>query len=268
MGGSLSTFRRVLSRHKEKISNSEKLYVSAIKNVLMDDGISLNENKFIINALTRACKLKNDQVRTRLQIQRKMMDMLLSKTQKVFSEQPYLSVMYTTLFSTAYYGLFRVGELTSGTHRILVTDVHMAENKQKILFLLRTSKTHGRDSKPQLVKIQSKSKNGKSLSQNQSSRSSFCPYQLLRRYIRIRPRYINDKEPFFIFRDFSPVTPEHMRSTLKLVLEEAGFRKDCYDTHSFRIGRTTDLVNQMGISIETAKKLGRWRSNCIYKYIS
>ena len=67
--------------------------------------------------------------------------------------QIYLKILYKTLFSTAYYGLFRVGELTSGSHPVLVGDVHVSENKNKFLFLLRTSKTHWKDVKPQRVKI-------------------------------------------------------------------------------------------------------------------
>ena len=67
--------------------------------------------------------------------------------------QPYLSCLYTALFSTAYYGLFRSSELTAGPHAVKVADVHVGENKKKLLFVLRSSKTHNRGVKPQMVKI-------------------------------------------------------------------------------------------------------------------
>ena len=59
------------------------------------------------------------------------------------------------MFSTAYFGLLRVGEMCAGSHPILVNDVHIAENKKKFMFLLRSSKTHGKYNKPQQVKITS-----------------------------------------------------------------------------------------------------------------
>ena len=109
--------------------------------------------------------------------------------------QPYLAVLYQALFSTAYFGLFRVSEITlsPSEHVIRVTDVHMGQNTKKILFVLRSSKTHGPYAKPQMIKISS--------SPMGTERTSvYCPYQLLRNYISMRPKFISAAEPFFIFR--------------------------------------------------------------------
>ena len=191
--------------------------------------------------------------------------MLIDKTHALFSNQPYLDALYTALFSTAYFGMFRVGELTSGEHPVLVNDVQIDRNKQKILFILRTSKTHGYHAKPQLVKIQSYSM--KSDTNHQNKNSCNCPYSILRTYISMRPRFHHKNEPFFIFRDFSPVRPYHMRKVLKITLRKCGFEENCYDTHSLRTGRTEDLVNVQQVPIDVVKKLGRWKSNCIYRYL-
>ena len=136
-----------------KQSSTVHSYVSAIKNVLKDDGHKIQEDQFLIASLTRACKLKNDSFRTRLPIQQSMLAMILKKVDKLFPGQPYLKILYQALFSTAYFGLFRVGELTKGDHPVLACDIHIGFNKRKLLFILRTSKTHGKGSKPQLVKI-------------------------------------------------------------------------------------------------------------------
>ena len=56
---------------------------------------------------------------------------------------------------TGYYGLLRVGELTISPHTIKAMDVHKAENKNKILICLRTSKTHDRSNQPQIIKLDS-----------------------------------------------------------------------------------------------------------------
>ena len=69
------------------------------------------------------------------------------------TNQEYLGKLYTAIFSSAYYGLLRIGEIAKGSHPILAKDVQIGLNKKKILFILRTSKTHWKDSKPQLIKI-------------------------------------------------------------------------------------------------------------------
>ena len=88
-----------------------------------------------------------------------MLEVLLKTVTKHFTDinQPYLVFLYRALFSTAYYGLFRLSKLMSGTlgsHPIQARDVHIGDNKRKMLFALRTSKTHGEDVEPQIVKIE------------------------------------------------------------------------------------------------------------------
>ena len=55
-----------------------------------------------------------------------------------------------------------------------------------------------------------------------------------------------------VFRNRDPVRPHHMRSTLKTILQFAGFDHKLYDTHSFHIGAASWLL-QLGISVETIK---------------
>ena len=181
--------------------------------------------------------------------------------------------MYSCLLSTAYYGLFRVSELTSGVHPVLACDVQIAKNKKKLLFILRTSKNHAKNAKPQMVKISSldkkkretilEKKHHESFS---NSSLSFCPYNLLKNYLCCRGPYKSLTEPFFILQDGSPVTPAMMRSCLKKVLKECGFDERLYGTHSLRSGRTDDLL-KLGLLVKTIKKLGRWKSNTIFKYL-
>ena len=135
-----------------------KSYISAIKAVLKEDGVELNENKYLLASLTKACKLKNDTVQSRFPIQKGLLSLILSKIEVIYDTQPYLLTLYQALISTAYFGMFRVGELAESTHAIKATDVHVAKNKRKMRFILRTSKTHWHDSKPQIVKICSENK--------------------------------------------------------------------------------------------------------------
>ena len=55
--------------HCNRKSSTIKSYVSAIKAVLNNIDVCIDEDRFILNSLTRACKLKNDSVTIRFPIQ-------------------------------------------------------------------------------------------------------------------------------------------------------------------------------------------------------
>ena len=232
-------------------------YISAIKSVLADDGVILNEDRYLLNALTKACKMTNDRVRTRLPIQKGLLNMILRHTALIYDQQPYLKTLYMSLFATGYYGLFRVGELTTGTHPIKAVDVHVAMNKNKLMFVLRSSKTHDESMKPQTVKI---------TAEGESTNTACCPFRLLQSYLRVRRSCRQKNEPFFIFRDRTPVTPVHARRVLKEALIRARIDSNFYDFHSFRAGRALDL-RKMNFSVESIKFLGRWQSNAVFTYL-
>ena len=107
-----------------------KSYVSAIKNVLKTDGYEWDDSKVLLNCLTKACKLENDKVKTRLPIQVGLLDILLFEIDRIYHNQEFLAIMYKAMFALSYYGLFRVGELASGDHPVKAKDVHVARNKR------------------------------------------------------------------------------------------------------------------------------------------
>ena len=256
----------------KKQSSTVKSYISAVKDVLKSLGITLNQDEYLLTSLTRACQLNNDSVRLRLPIRRGMLNILLQNVNFYYNniQQPYLACLYMTLLSTAYFGLFRVGELTSGNHPVLAKDVQIGYNKKKILFILRTSKTHGKNVPPELVKISNQNVIGKRNKNNKKLASSagkqFCRYQLLRSYAKLRGPYHTDHDPFFVFSDGSPVKPQNLRICLKKSLKMTGFEPSLYSLHSLRSGRTVDLW-KCGLSVESIKKLGRWKSNAVFKYL-
>ena len=177
----------------------------------------------------------------------------------MYASQPYLECLNKTIFIVAYYGLFRVGDITKSQHSIKACNVNIANNKDKLLFVLYSSKTHGKESRPQKVKISGTEKYSK-------VKRFFCPFKLTRKYIAMRGNYIDTNEQFFIFRDRTPVTPLHLRTVLHQTLKRTGINENLYNCQSFRIGRTSDLV-KMGYSIEEVKRFGCWKSNAVYKYI-
>ena len=244
-------------------SNSVKSYVSAIKKILVDDGYEWEDKKVLLHSLTRACKLVNDKVKTRLPIQCGLLELILGELRRYFygRNQVYLEILYKALFALGYYGLLRVGELTASEHVIKAQNIHVASNKDKILVVLYSSKTHGYESRPQKVKITSNIRAGSSLHQYRT----FCPFKLMKDYFHIRGEF-GENEQFFVFRDGSPVLPDHARKVLRQMLDRLGLNSALYDMHSLRIGRASDLA-KFNYSISETKFLGRWKSNTVYKYI-
>ena len=188
-----------------KKSNTIKSYVSALRSVLTKDGVELNENKCLLTCLTKACRLKNDKVYTRLPIRHGLLQLLIQSVTQVYDSQPYLVKLYQAMLVTAYYGLFRIGEITSSQHVIKAIDVHVGDNKDKLMFVLHSSKTHCQGDKPQIIKITGKSCENSMLGPPNWTKT-FCPFNLLRLYVSDRKKFIDKTEPFFIFRDRTPVS--------------------------------------------------------------
>ena len=244
-------------------SSTLKSYFSAIKHILKLDGYQWDDNKVLLNVLVRSCKLENDVVKTRLPIQKGLLEMLLFEINRKWfngnNQQPYLAILYQAIFSLAYYGMLRVGELSMSNHSIKACNIHVGSNKDKILIVLYSSKTHGRESRPQKVKISA-------LPTNYNTKKLICPFKTVIRYMNCRGSYIDEDEQFFIFADRSPVQPQHIRKVLRDLLTNLSLNSLLYDVHSFRIGRTSDL-EKFGYSIETIKSMGRWKSNAVYRYL-
>ena len=245
-------------------STTVKSYVSAIKKTLVDDGYPWDDQRVLLLSLTKACKLVNDKVKTRLPIQCSLLEMILFELQRIFcsSGQQYIQLLYKTLFALSYYGLMRVGEVTRSDHVIKAKDIHAAHNKDKILIMLYSSKTHNIGMRPQQISITS----NKSEKSGQYLKRCFCPFELTRRFMDWTGGYDDEEEQFFIFRDGAPVTPDQARGVLKQALTNLGLDPINYVMHSFRVGRTSDLIKYQ-YSIEEVKRMDRWCSNTVYRHI-
>ena len=262
----------LIDQHRK--STTIKRYISAIKSVLWDDGIEINDNQMLWTSLTRACRIHNDTIQTKFPIKRGLLNMLVTSLDKFYqlNQQPYLVHMYKVLLCMAYFGLFRIGELTSSEHIVKAKDVHIGLNKKKLLFVLHSSKMHDKGSKPQIIKIQAKtSKNCQHSKLHKEcyicvTADRICPFQSLQNYLAVRKSRKGTNEQFFVFKDRSPVLQHHFRTILCKLLKFNNFNPQLYSSSGFRSGRASDLLN-MGVSIETIKKLGRWKSNAIFKYL-
>ena len=179
----ITLFTAYLVNEKLKLSTI-KSYISGIKGTLAEDGIEIPDNNFTLNALMRACRLRNDKVMIRLPIHKDLLKLILSQLEKTYATQPYLLSAYSVIFSSAYCGMLRIGELTEVTHTVSISDGQRGVNKNKILFTLKSSKTHCEGDKPQRIKIESH-KMRKIKKKWTSDR--YCPFELMNQYIKRRP---------------------------------------------------------------------------------
>ena len=242
---------------KGRKSATIKSYVSAIKHKLTLDGYNWNDNLLLLSALTKACKLVNDVVKTRLPIGEGFLDVIIFELNRYFDRQEYKKLLYRSMFFTAYYGLFRVGELAMSQHSIKACDVHVAHGRTKVKFVLHSSKTHSRANRPKTVVI----------GQDRSNKVHFFdPVDDISTYAETRPPYRTNNDPFFVHNNGQPVQCQELRNLLRLIITRLDIDSSLYDIHSFRIGRATDLFRR-NYSVEYIKKVGRWESNAVYRYL-
>ena len=216
--------------------------------------------------MTGACHLKNDKVLTRLPIQCGLLKLILFEVQRLKTQdQPYLSLLYKTIFILGYYGLFRAGELTYGEHVIKAGNVHVAGNKEKTLVILYSSKMHNKGQAPQRIKITSHNADGRAIGY---VHRFFCPFVLVCQFIRFWGNFHFNNDQFFIFNNGDPVKPSHARHILKSCLKRLGLSPECYNLHSFRCGRATDM-QKFNYSLEEIRRAGRWKtkSNSVFRYL-
>ena len=100
--------------------------------------------------------------------------------------------MYQAIFCLAYYRLMRKAELTKSVsscadHSIKNENIHIGQNKDKILITLYSSKMHDQSSYPQQIKISSLLEEKKSLRSKTlkggRKHTFFCPFEVVRNYI-------------------------------------------------------------------------------------
>ena len=56
------------------------------------------------------------------------------------------------------------------------------------------------------------------------------------------------------------------RKVLKTILQRLNFNPEQFNLHSTRIGHAVDLL-KAGYTIEEIKRLGRWKSNAVFRYL-
>ena len=132
----------------------------------------------MLSNIMKSCKILNDKVMVRLPIKRHLLELILFALPR-FCQSTFLAKLYAVIFSVPYYGLLQIGEITTGLHPIKAKDVHVGNNKKKIMKVLYSSKAHGKESRPQKIKI-------KEIEGGNKCGKIFCPFVLMREYMKYR----------------------------------------------------------------------------------
>lgn len=204
---------------------------------------------FVIRKLLEGCRRSRAHLDTRAPITYSLLTKVYDILPSICATSFEL-VLFRTLYVLAYYGLFRVSELISTRHGGLplqFQDVSIDSPPVSATLTLHSTKT---SQSPITFRIP-RPDNGP------------CPVTLLSHYLHIRPSQMGH---LFIHRNGLPVTRYQFSSVLRHAVQSIGLPLSCYKSHSFRIGRATDL-SLNGYSDSDIQCLGRWRSTAYQSYI-
>lgn len=234
---------------KQYTTNTIRNYMSAISFVLKMNGSPDNTDTFIVSkALKGTSRFNNNSRLPLLPITKSELEIIVEEIRFATADK-YEGIMYKALFLLTYYACLRVGEVVHSNKTI-----HTLHREQIV-----STKT-GYD----IIFKSYKHNSGKSPAMHMSRiEVGHCPVNALKKYIKVRPGL---EGPLFLKEDSMPLTRSEFSKFLKECVELGGMPKDRYNTHSFRIGRATQLA-QDNIPEAIIKNTGRWKSSAFQKYI-
>lgn len=237
-------------------------------------GLRESTVKLYLAGIGYSCKLKGFQDTTQSFVVRKMVEGLRrlvrsadtrvpvtsSILQRIISVLPtvckssYEAGLFAAAYVTAFFGFFRVGELTTShnggsVNCLSVSDVTINSKEKTVMIRISRSKTD-QEGRGSVIILR-------------STGTDLCPFQSMLRFLNIRPKVSG---PLFCHFGGAPLTRYQFSAILQKAVNIVGLEGKGYKSHSFRIGAATSAsVN--GLSDEEIKILGRWRSGIVSSYI-
>ena len=229
-----------------------KTYLSAIsfmhKISYMEDPTASKKLNILCRGASKH-KLQQSTAVSRLPITTPILTILIKILQFATTSR-YDFTLYKALFITCYFACLRASEVVATkTPEHALTSNDIVFHKDKVVITFRTFK-HSKGTHPKYV-----------LQENRGS--CLCPVKALRLYGKIRP---NVDGQYFVFPAGTPVSRAHLSETLRLCARYANLDHRRFNTHSFRIGRATEL-HSLGAAENEIMASGRWSSNAFKRYI-
>lgn len=153
--------------------------------------------------------------------------------------------LFRTMFLTAFNFALRVGEITDSVHNIPLEQIVITPAEVTVCFKSFKHAPHHPGTHTVLA-----------------SSSPYCLVRALNLYLSLRG---SCPGPLFRLHG-KPVSRNLFATTLRCLLQQVGEHHSNFNTHSFRIGAATSWANK-GLSDIQIKRMGRWRSDAVIRYI-
>ena len=246
----LVAFLKSLVERKRAASTIKTMFAAIGTIHKMLDGNDPTKNFLLVRSLKAISKVARPTKRL-LPIRRKLLRRLIGKVDL----QPVSSFhkkAIKAIFALAYEGCFRIGEIVEATnaqHTLKASNVSFLTNSRPhLLRICLDSYKHSAAPSALLLK---------------KRKDKFCAYRLVKSYMKVRP----DREGcFFSEGDARPFARDFIAKILRSCLADLVVNPAAYNTHSFRVGRTTDLVEE-GAHESTIQQVGRWKTTAYRAYI-
>ena len=209
-------------------------------------------NSFITTKMLEGIRRFRPQADSRLPITADILKSLPTALSKICRDT-YETLLFTSAYLVAFYGMLRVGELalTSGDQPdrpLQISDLSFLPEDMGLSLSLRKSKCNQRG-KPQIIKI------------FPAKDHTLCPIIATKRFLTVRAR----STYLFCHMNGLPITRYQFCAVLNKCLSSLGIQAK-YHSHSFRIGAASYLADT-GVSASTIKSLGSWKSDAFKRYI-
>lgn len=238
--------------HKKHLMKSTiQAKLSAISAVHKIHSVKDPTNSYLVKqSLKGASKLQKFKPSKLLPINKQLLHQMLTTVKRMLSE--YDSVLFQCIYLLSYYCCLRVSEIADcklSSHTLQLEDFSIQSSPYPLLIQVNFSSYKHSDSPVSLVL--------------HPLDSVFCPVAALLKYVAIRGE---SKGPLFLTFSKLPLSRQYFSKVMKGCINSLGIDSKFYNTHSFRIGRATDLAT-LGVSPHIIKAAGRWRSEAYQKYI-
>ena len=168
----------------------------------------------------------------------------------------YTITLYKALYASMFYMCTRVGEVANShgnsKNVLQLADVQLTNPPNSIpFFTVHFSKfKHNKSSKAHSIPVK-------------PGIAPYCPVKLLQNYLQVRDR---TPGPLFKLQSGQSLHATQISHTLTKSLRWAGLDPSKFGTHSFRIGRCSQLAKD-GASDSYIRFMGRWHSDAFLGYV-
>lgn len=227
-------------------------YISGLSFYSKINNIEDFTQMFIVRKMIVGMKRTRSKCDTQLPITRELLKKIMAILPSICSNS-YEAKLFKAAFSLAFYGFFRVGEVTvckmdKQSHTNKVGNVKLSSDNIEIFLSLSKTDQFGK---------------GTTICISEQKVKAYCPVNNLGAFLQSRP---SGDGPLFCHFDMKPLTRYQFSSVLKKSLSVSGVPNSRFTSHSFRIGMATSCAME-GMPDEQIMKLGRWKSEAYMRYI-